>query len=274
MRDINNTLKLILLFSLITTTINAQKLTLGVFPYFDATSLAKLHKPLKNHLATTTNTNIRLVSAPDFPIFKSRTNEGKYDIIITAPHLGRLAQKIAGYEWLGFTSNTSHAVFVTHKDNNIHSVEELKNKSIALPPKGAIIHHLALNTLLLNNINAPKDIKLAVHKSHNNAMLSAILKHTDAASFGAPTWRKYNAPDKQNLRMIGKSEDIPGFAILVHPRVSNILKTKLSDGLYSFANTLEGKEYFKNTGLKNIRKHTNKDFELLDKYLNLMIKSK
>lgn len=265
-----NQIKLIIILIFCTTALYGNKLTFGIFPYFDAASLAKLHKPLNDHLSNSTNTKIRLVSAPNFKTFKERTANARYDIIITAPHLGRVAQNVADYEWLGFTSNISYAVFVSHIDSNINSINDLKGKSIALPPKGAIIHYLALDTLKKHNIIPNKNINLLIHKSHNNAMFSTILKNTDASSFGAPTWKKYKSPDKKNLKMIGKSEDIPGFAIMVHSKTPEKLKKALKKALFSFSNTTEGKEYFHTTGLKGIRETTRNDMKLLDKYLNLM----
>lgn len=259
----------ILLFS---NTLYAKKYVLGVFPYFNAAKLASLHKPIKDYLSISTKKQIRLVSASNFKVFKERTSVGRYDILITAPHLGRIAEKNGNYEWLGFTSNTSHAVFVVHKDSKIKSFEELKNKSIALPPKGAIIHHLALDTLKKYGINANENISLSIKKSHSNALLSAGLKNSAAAAFGAPTWAKYNAPEKDNLIKIGKSEDIPGFAILVNKNLPLEFKNELKKVLFLFENTEDGKLYFERTGLKGVRLKTDNDMKLLDKYINLMKK--
>lgn len=256
------------------TSLYAEKLTLGVFPYYDATRLASLHKPLKEYLASSTNNNIRLVSAPNFKIFKERTKLAKYDIIVTAPHFGRDAQNFAEYEWIGFTSNTSYAVFVSHINSGIKSIKDLKDKTLALPPKGAIIHHLALNTLKDNSLKLNKDLKGSIQKSHNNAMLSVILKNADAAAFGAPTWKKYNSPDKNKLQMIGKSENIPGFAIMVHSSVSSKIKKDLKKALFLFSSTQKGKDYFNKTGLKGIREKTAKDIELLDSCIKAMRISK
>jgi len=248
----------------------ANKVTLGVFPYFNASYIATLHKPLKDYLANSTDTTIRLVSASDFKTFKERTSKARYDILITAPHLGRIAQKTADYEWLGFTGNISYAVFVSHIDNNINSIQDLKDKTIALPPKRAIIHYLALETLSKNNIDPTNDVKISLSKSHNNAMHSAILKNTDAAAFGAPTWNKYNLADKSKLKVLGKSESIPGFAIMVHSKTSEKLKKNLKEALFLFSKTKEGKIYFDKTGLKDVREVTQLDMELIDKYLKLM----
>lgn len=266
----NSRFMTILVFIFLSTSLYGNKLTLGIFPYFDATRLALLHKPLKDYLAESTNNDIRLVSAPNFKAFKKRTSEAKYDILITAPHFGRSAQKIADYEWLGFTSNISYAVFVSHIDSGIKDIKDIKGKTIALPPKGAIIHHLALNTLSNNGIDLNKEIKVSVQKSHNNAMLSAILKNSDAASFGAPTWNRYKSPDKNKLQMIGKSEAIPGFAIMVHSLVPEKIKLDLKKALFLFSSTKVGKDYFNKTALKGIRESTLEDMNLLDKYLKLM----
>ena len=66
-------------------------LTLGVFPYVSPVQLAAFHAPLKDYLTKSLGRPVTLVTAPDFNSFVDRTRDGQYDIIFTAPHLGRLA---------------------------------------------------------------------------------------------------------------------------------------------------------------------------------------
>lgn len=245
-----------------------QSLSMGIFPYFDSSRLAALHKPLKNHLAQGVEQSIRLRSAPSFKAFKQRTAEKRYDIVVTAPHLGRVAELKAGYQWLAFTSNFSHAVFVSHHNHGVTSIEELKGKTLALPPKGTIIHHLALATLEARGFTPGKDVSILTLSSHNNAMLAALRGDAEAAAFGRPTWRRYKAPDKENLLMLGTSENIPGFAILVHPRLGQALINKLSESLFEFPETEAGKHYFQATGLDGVRSVSDKDMQQMDNYLS------
>jgi len=242
-------------------------LSLGVFPYFDATTLAKLHKPLKQHLSNASGQPIRMVTAPSFSAFKQRTAQARYDIIVTAPHLGRMAEKEAGYEWLAFTSNQSRAIFLTHERTGIETIADLKGTTLALPPKPAIIHQLALTQLEKHALRPHTDVTIRPRRSHSDALYMVIRGVTDAAAVGGPTWNRYAAPEKAQLKKIGESGPIPGFAIMVHPRIASQIRTALREALFEFPGTAPGESYFDSTGLEGIRKPENADFELLDHYL-------
>ena len=248
----------------------AAPLTLGVFPYFDPATLASLHLPLKTHLSSTSGRRMTLVSAPDFKTFKQRSHTGRYDILLTAPHLGRMAQLRADYQWLAFTSNYSHAVFVALSESGIARVEDLRGKTLALPPKGAIIHHLALAHLERHGLLPGKDVTIETLTSHNNAMLAAIRGDVDAAAFGRPTWLRYAAPDRERLKLIDQSEQIPGFAVLVHPRIDAAVRESIRKALFAFPDTEAGQAYFDTTGLDGVRTVNDSDMELLDRYIERM----
>jgi len=242
-------------------------LKLAIFPYFSAAQLIKLHKPLKDHLATFSKQDIRMTTATSFNVFKQHTAAKKYDIIVTAPHLGRLAQRESGYRLLGFTSNTSYAVFAADKEHAHKPLSSFKGRAVTLPPTGAIIHHLALNRLKNAGLEPGKDIKINTTTSHNNAMISVIEKISPLAAFGKPTWAKFQPKGRENLVEIARSEAIPGFAILIHPRIDERLQNQLLEAMLTFETRQQGKTYYANTGLKGFRKARISDLKTLDFYL-------
>ncbi len=246
---------------------SASILSLAIFPYFSPEQLVTLHKPLKDYLARETGLKLRLVSAADFKAFKGRTAAGRYDLLITAPHLGRLAEKQAGYRWLAVTSNYSEAVFVARRDSGPQDLADLKGRRLALPPRLAIIHQMALETLEKGGLQAGRDVTIVPRRSHDHALYAVLLGETDAAAIGRPTWLRYRAPEKRSLMVIGRSEHIPGFAIMAHPRLASATVERLRRALYAFPSTPEGKAYFDATGLEGVRPITEQDLNLLDHYL-------
>lgn len=252
---------------LCSTALSAKSLSLAVFPYFSPEQLVTLHKPLKDYLARATGLQLHLVSAPDFKTFKQRTAAGRYDLLITAPHLGRLAEKQADYRWLAVTSNYSEAVFLARRDSGLHDIADLKGHRLALPPRLAIIHQMALEALEKRGLRPGRDVTIVPRKSHDQALYALILGETDAAAIGRPTWRRYRAPEKRTLMVIGRSQHIPGFAIMAHPRLADATIERLRQALYRFPSTPEGKAYFDATGLEGVRPITEQDLALLDHYL-------
>ncbi len=245
----------------------AGALRLGVFPYFSAEQLVALHRPLKDYLAKTTGLHIRLVSAPDFRTFKRRTAEGRYDLLITAPDLGRLAEQNADYRWLGVTANRSEAVFVAPRGTDIRRLADLQSKRLALPPRLAITHQMALETLEGAGLKPGRDLAIMPRHTHDQALYAVIRADADAAAVGRPTWLRYDAPGKERLQVIGRSASIPGFALMAHSRLAPEMRERLRKALHAFAGTREGKAYFSTTGLGGVRMIEPADLALLDHYL-------
>lgn len=260
--------RLIAAFILLNTAAAAEPLRMGVFPYHSPEQLVRLHKPLKDYLSHATQQPIRLVSAPDFGQFIKRTREGRYHILITAPHLGRMAERENAYRWLGFTRNRSRAVFITHQDAPIQSIADLQGQRLALPPAIAIIHQVALRNLENQGLRPPVDVTVSTWKSHDAALYAVLRGEADAAAIGLPTWRRYDLPEKDSLRVFAQSARIPGFALMLHPEVPAAIANAIRDALYRFGSTPEGSAYFEETGLLGIRAATRQDFEQLDRYLS------
>ncbi len=243
------------------------QLRMGVFPYHSPEQLVRLHKPLKDFLQEATGQPTRLVSAPDFDRFIERTAAGRYDVLITAPHLGRTAQKEHGYRLLGFTRNRSRAVFVARIDSGLNGLDALTGKVLALPPPQAIIHHLALDTLEGIGLPARGRLQLLAKPSHDKALFAVLRGEADAAAVGLPTWLRYQVPGKGKLQIIGESKSIPGFAVLLHSELPAEVQDRIRDALFSFGNSPQGEAYFTATGLEGLREPSAQDNAQLDVFL-------
>lgn len=245
-------------------------LLMGVFPYLDASALAQLHRPLQQHLAESTATPVRMVSAPDFSTFIERTGTARYDILATAPHLGRRAEKEAGYQWLGLTQKPIHAVFLTTEGNGISNIRDLEGKTLALPPESAIVHHLARSELKRHGLVPGRDIRLKAVLSHNNALKLLLLGLADAAAIADTVEEGQAAKNKNSWLRIGQTEGVPGVALMVHPRVPVETRATLRRALFAFSSSAQGKRYFDRTQLHGVRKPEPADMLRLDEYLAAM----
>ncbi len=227
-----------------------KNLTLGVFPYFSAAKLLKLHTPVINRLNSTLDEHFTMVSAPSFGEFIKRTKAGEYDLVITAPHMGRLAEMQSAYQRVAMTGNKSYTVFVVKNNAEYKTLADIKGGTITLPPKKAIISKLALKTMEQAGLSKD-DVMLNYTKSHNNALLSVIRGESKVAAFGYPTWKRYPAKDKKSLRVLATSEKIPGFLMMANSRLDTELVKRMTKSLVNFGNSESGKAYFSATALES-----------------------
>lgn len=249
---------------------DVSRLTLGIFPYYSSEKLAALHSPLKKYIDSHIDQSLMMRSAPNFKTFAKRTNEAQYDLVITAPHLARIAERNAGYRCLAITGNVSYAVFAATDDQGIQQVEDLRGKTLALPPKRAIIHQLALETLREAGLKPNEDVHLIVLNSHNGAMLAALEGQVDAAAFGLPTWKGASTEHKQQLTNFARSKEIPGFAFLTHNRIDEQVNQEIKAALFQFPETEAGQQYLKTTGLEGFIAADKMTLQGLDSYIDAM----
>jgi len=149
-------------------------LILGVFPYVTPVQLAAFQTPLKDYLAESLQRPVTLVTAPDLNSFADRTRDGQYDIILTAPHLGRLAETRDGYKRVVQTDHTVQGIFLARKDSGILTIKDLKGKTVMIAQKVSVVYQMAEHTLRENGLVAGESVTIVETRTHNNAMLTGF----------------------------------------------------------------------------------------------------
>jgi len=244
----------------------AEPLKLGVFPYLSAARLIKQHQPLADYLGQKLGRKIIISSASDFPGFLQRTREGRYDLVLTAPHMGALAILRDGYQPLAVGSNKLHAVIASHRDSTLNNLQQLRNARILMPPKKAIVSLLAMDTLAAAGLN-PAMLDIHFTRSHNNALQSVVKGRSDASAFSSPTYQRYLDQGGNALRVLATSVDIPGNFLVANADLEPALTASLRQALIDFDATTEGQRYFKRTRQQGFRPITESDLERLRPFL-------
>jgi len=247
-------------------------LVLGVFPYVSPVQLAAFHAPLKDHLAKSLQRPISLVTAPDFASFVERTREGQYDIIITAPHLGRLAETRDGYKRVVQTSHTVQGFFLARKDSGIHKIKDLKGKTVMIAQKVSIVYQMAEHTLRENGLVPGESVTIIDTRTHNNAIHAPLRGEADASVTGKLLWYVLDDKQKEQLQIIGTTEEAPGFLVMAHPRLAAQDIEKIKKLLLDFHKVPGGESYFATNGFEKFQPVDDRAMKGLDPYTQIFLK--
>lgn len=239
---------------------DSHPLSLGIFPYASTSKLITHHKNIQKHINKADKLNISLVTAKNVPTYITNLANFKYDLIYSAPHVARFAEKKYGYQRIAMTSHQIRGVIIVKKDSAIKSLSDLKNKTLSLAPKKTILHQVTLKQLKDNNISPDKNIHLKIVNTHNNAIYDVIKGDSDAAVTGIKLWKKLNPKHKKQLRQLSLTKPTTGFIILAKPKLDKSLVKELQKNFLSFNNTLAGKTYI----FKGFKKITDKEMKSLD----------
>jgi len=253
-----------------------EQYTFGIFPYVSPTQLVKFHTPLRIEMEKILGKPVSLVSAASFKKFIKRTKMQKYDFIMTAPHLGRLAEVRDKYQPMVHTMHSVQGVYLVKKDSPIKSLSDLKGKTITSVGRAAIITQMSMQQLKGMGLLPGKDVTFKLTKNHNSSMYAPLRGESDVSMTGTTIWGKIikDAELKKKMRIIGKTAIAPGFMVMAKENINLNEVDKLKEVLADFHNTPVGKNYIDSVGFGRFKIAANDVMKKLDPFIQIFLKKK
>jgi len=248
--------------------------TLGIFPYISPGQMVKFHNDFKKILSSTLKRRVVLVSAPSFKEFIKRTKQSQYDIIMTAPHLGRLAEVRDGYRPIVHTMHAVQGVYLVAKDSGIQRLEDLQGKTITMVGRKALVTQMAEKQLANLGLKNGENITLRFTKTHNNAMYAPLRGESEASVPGILLWQKIGQKERERIRAIGKTPAAPGFLIMASANFPESDFHVIQRSLLNIHHTPHGKQYLEKTGFNRFDLLDDKEKQDLDPYIANHLKNK
>jgi phosphonate transport system substrate-binding protein len=240
-------------------------LHVGLLPIWTTRVLIKNYQPLQAHLEHELNQPVELITAPDFKTFHANTLNGEYDLIITAAHLGRLAQTEAGYTPLARYSAPHRTLLIAAKDQPLKSIQDLRGKILA----GIDPVTLAMNDTIIwlrdQGLHAGTDFTLLETPTPISAAYS-VQNHQSILAISSPQGMK-QLPDnmKASIEIFASLPELPSLLWLAHPRMQAEIP-RLKAALLSFTpQTENGAIFYESTGYMGMREPGNDDAKTMDK---------
>lgn len=244
----------------------------GVFPYVTPVQLVKFHSPLRARLEETLGRPVTLVTAPSFKAFMERTRDGEYDLALTAPHMGRLAQVRDGYQPLFKTGHVVRGIYLVPADSPIQNLQELKGKRLMMGSRVAVMCQLATRQLEEMGLQEGVNIDILTTRTHNNAMFAPLRGESDVSLTGELLFQKTGGANKDKVRIIGQTPAVPGFILVASDQLPPADVARIRAGLSSFIETPEGRAYYQATGFKNLYPVSDAEMEALQPFIAPFVK--
>lgn len=234
-----------ILLSIHTSSLAAEiSIRLGLFPYVNPEKLIEHHKSFVEHLEASAGVSIQILTTSDYQTFLQRTRNNEFDIILTAPHFGRLAEVESGYQRIAMTQHNVQGVYLVKSDSRIQSLSELKGKRLTIAAPSSIIYRLAeLQLRDEYSLVDGKNIEITSIGNHNNAIYAVIKGESEVAVTGINLYRGIVKMRGPIVRDIGKTKKLPGFMFMANNKVSAKLVQRLKKSTLEFSSTEAGKSY-------------------------------
>ena len=249
---------------------NERPYILGVFPHLPPRELEKVFAPIAAAMGKALGHKVLFRSSSTYNKFMVNENKEIYDILFTQPFDYIKVADHYGYLPLATRDEPLATIVVVQKGSLITSLDDLKGKKIALPPKMAAVSILFRVYLKKHGIVPDKDVKLTYHRSHVSCMQQVIIGAADACGTAAPALRYFTSKMKVNLDIIAKTPSIPHTLFAVHPRVPERDRKRLLQTILSWGKTEAGHKLLQRGRLKPFIKITDKDYDIVRQYSKVL----
>jgi phosphonate transport system substrate-binding protein len=225
----------------------SNELVFGVYPTLSPSQTVEQFAPLNDHLTKSLDRPVSLRSAPDFAQFIERTRAGEYDIIFTAPHMGRIAETRDGYRLIAQTGYSLVVVALARKDGPIAALTDLKGRKLAIGARLSMTYQIIDQALHKQGLTLGRDVEFVDTASFSNVLEALIRHEADAGATSSRLWDSASPEKHEVLREIYRAAPVPGFLLLAHPRVGATALKRIERAVLDFNKTPAGKTFFEIT---------------------------
>jgi len=243
---------------------------LGVFPIVTPVTLFQRFSPLTGYLAERLDHPLVLETAKDFPTFVQRTSQGRYELLVTAPHFALRAEDEGRYRIVASLKHSLRGLYVVHQDSPLQGLQDLAGKLVATPPPQALITAAGkLDLQEVVGLSGEKAPRYQAFRSHNAAYQAVLGGQVDAAVVSVNAVRR--ALDRgAPLRVLGKTRPLPNMAFLVRRDLGQEVAARVRAILTAMDSDPQGRRVLAKLGFPGYRPASLADYQVLRPYLSLL----
>ncbi len=237
-----------------------EPLLMGIFPRRNALITHELYRPLAKYLSVKLNRKVKLVTTKDFKSFWKNVTKKKYDIVHYNQYHYIISHKKYGYRVIlkneEFGKSTIAGSIVVRKDSGIHSVKDLKGKTVVFGggPK-AMQSYIVARYLLEQNGLAHGNYQEKFSINPPNAIFAAFYKQSAAAGAGDVILNLdvvTKKIDAKQMKYLLQGPQLVHLPWAVKPSMSTTLSNTIQSLLSKLHKTTEGKKLLKKAKLSGL----------------------
>lgn len=222
----------------------ARPLRVGILPYLSPRTLLVEFSPLRQFLEHELRTPVEIHTAPDFPRFLQRTKARDFDLVVTAPHFARLAQKRYGFRPLIAIRADFYALILVQASDPARSLADLKGRKLHLPHRISYVSMQLERFLRQGGLSPEKEMKLKYHSTDNNAILAGQNGQGEAVGTSRAVFERMPKEITERLRIIGSTPSAVSLIGMADPRMPTQRVEAVMEALRKFLYSEWGLDFF------------------------------
>ena len=241
--------------------------TIGVLPNVSARVILANYQPMRDYFERELKRKVEIATATDFRAFSAATMRGDYQLVVTAANVARVNQVDGKWEPVAIYEPPIPGLLVAGAANANSSVQQLKDKSLALANPQSLVALVGLKWLREQGLQADRDFRIT--RASNDDSLGTLIRTGEAplAIMSMGEFRAIAEETRKTLKIVTEFAKVPGFWLLVNPKLSAAEQQQIKTLLLQFPKTDDGKKFSSLSGVNIIRDISAAEQKPLDEFL-------
>lgn len=244
-----------------------KAIRLGSLPVVSTRTAYEMYRPLMEHLEKGMGLSaIQLETPPNFKGMYQRIQDNGFDLLVSPPHIARLAQKRHGWHPLVMFQPEHQSVLLVQESNGPANLEALRGGTIAVLDNSALVAMVMMEALSRKGLQMDRDFKVIETRSYDSSQIAVKQGVAQAMVFRSQGFIDPNARDR--FKVLFEAGVLPGYVIIASPATNKAQVQKLRTQLLAFGKTPEAKPFLEKLGYDALTPATEEAMRRLDPYLD------
>lgn len=243
-KSFNSLIFLCLLAFSITARSADEPLQLGVFPYLPPAKLQELFDPIAADFEQLLGRKITLSSRNEYDTFTDALHRQEFDIALIHPFDYPEAFDRHGYLPLARRKDELRALILVNADSPLKTLQDLKGKSVANPPREAAVSYLTSIALVAAGIDPVRDVRRDYGKSHFSCMQKLLIGEAEACGTARQALLHFEKEKQMTakFRVLHETQPVSHSLFVVHQRIGEKERAALQARILDWPNTAAGRK--------------------------------
>ncbi len=243
-----------------------KPMRLGTLPVVSTRTAYEIYQPLQTYLEKDFDVAIHLETPPNFRGMYQRIQENGFDLLVSPPHIARLAQKKLGWHPLVMCNPEHQSVLLAMETTGPANLDALRGGTIAVLDNSALVVMIMMEALRKKGLLVDRDFKVIETRSYESSEIAVRQGVAQAMVARSQGFIDPNARDR--MTVLFEAGALPGYVFIAAPATPKSQLQKLRSKLLAFGSTPEAKPFLQKLGYDAMVVATDDAMRRLDPYLD------
>lgn len=233
----------------------------SVAPQFERRKLFSIWQPIVDDLQRRTGLRFELVTSLSVGEYDNDVKNGRYDFIYVNPYMVPLIDKRPGYQPLIRDAAPLHGILVVRKDSPLQRVEDLRDKTLAVPSMSALGASLLLRAELDRDFGVKT--RPIIAKTHSSVFLHVVNGLADAGGSVQKALAEQDERIRGSLKVLHRTRDVPSHPIAGHQRVPTKVREQVRQAFLEMSADPNGRSLLAEVPMREAVAARAEDYQVL-----------